>query len=232
MTYTPKTWTTSDPVAVSDLLHLDTQYSEISADLAAHVIAGHPAVYYPKTTADSYFWNAGNDGDGSGLDADTLSGLHAASISGGVASGIMFWWYPGNGAVPAGYYFCDGSNGTYDMRNRFPIGASGTLSVGSTVGNATISAEGTISIGACTLTVANIAHLHTLLDAKSANSVTVASGGFGQPCLNRAIDNPPTASAGGGGSHAHNDLAAPSTFAGDSKSLDPLFQYLVIIQKS
>ena len=232
MTYTPKTWTTSDPVAVADLQHLDTQYSEISTDLAAHVIAGHPAVYYPKTTADSYFWNAANDGAGSGLNADTLSGLHAASISGGVASGIMFWWYPGNGATPAGYYFCDGSNGTYDMRNRFPIGASGTLAVGATIGNATVTAEGTVAIGACTLTVAQIAHLHSLYDGKNATANLVQSGVMVTNCANYVDDPTPTAAAGGGGSHAHNDLAAPSTFAGDSKSLDPLFQYLTIIQKS
>jgi hypothetical protein len=227
MTYTPKAWTTGDAVAVADLLHLDTQFSEIATDLAAHVIAGHPAVYRTKADSDDVFWHAGNDGAASGLDADTLSGLHSASISGGVASGIMFWWYPGNGNVPAGYYFCDGSNGTEDMRNRYPIGASGTLAVGATVGNATVSAEGTVTIGACTLTVAQIAHAHTLLDARSANAVMVSSAAGGTPALNAALDTTPTAASGGGGSHTH-----PGTFAGDSKSLDPLFQYLTIIQKS
>ena len=229
MTYTPKTWTTSDPVAVADLLHLDSQYAAIETDLAAHVLTGHPAAYRTKTDMDSYFWNADNDGAGSSLNADTLVGLHAAEISGGVASGIMFWWYPGNGAVPAGHYFCDGSNGTYDMRNRFPVGASGTLAVGSTVGNATISAEGTVSVTATTLTVANIFHTHTLLDSRDAAHIQYENSGGYSPIAHDYTDNAnaTTNYQGTGNSHAH-----PGTFAGDAKALDPLFQYLVIIQKS
>ena len=162
------------------------------------------------------------------MNADTLGGKHAAAISGGVASGIMFWWNPQNGAVPAGYYFCDGSNGTYDMRNRFPIGASGTLAVGSTVGNATITAEGTVAVGACTLTVSQAWHAHTLPDDRDWVVPQYGLGsGANQPANTVHNDTTNTDSKGSGNSHTH-----PGTFAGDSKSLDPLFQYLVIIQKS
>ena len=226
MTYTKKTWVIGNAMAVLDLQHLETQYTEILDELAAHVPIGHPSVYRPRADMDSYFWHSGNDGSGSGLEADTLGGSHASEIMGGVPSGLMFWWYPGNGPVPDGFYFCDGNNGTYDMRSRFPVGASGTLAVGSTVGNASITPEGNIRVGGCTLTPSNIFHTHSIIDYYSASH----DQDIGAAYLHAGTTNTPTvitASVGGGSPHTH-----PGTFVGDATALDPVFRYLVIIQKS
>jgi len=229
MAYSKKVWTETDLISLSDLQHLDSQYDEIATDLAAHITAGHPTVYRPKTDMDTYFWHAGNDGAGSTLDADTLDGSHATEIVGGVDSGIMVWWYPENGDVPDGFLFCDGSSGTIDMRNRFPIGASGTISVNEEVGNSQITPVCSCTVGACTLTIPQIYHTHTLSDERDRSWATDASsGGAGPTWLNQIDDsNATTDSTGGGGSHTH-----PGSFTGDAKSLDPLFTYLVIIQKS
>lgn len=229
MTYTKKTWTETDVLTLADLEHLDGQYDEISTDLAAHIITGHPTVYRPATDMDQYFWHAENDGDGSTLDANTLDGSHAEDIVGGVASGIMVWWYPENGSVPSGFLFCDGSSGTMDMRNRFPIGASGTISVNEEIGNSQITPVCACTVGACTLTVPQVHHTHTLSDYRQQSSSGDAAAGSGGSTFTNVVDNTnaTTDSAGGGGSHTH-----PGSFTGDAKSLDPLFTYLVIIQKS
>lgn len=225
MSYTPKAWGTGDNVNLADLIHIETQYSLALDALAAHVAAGHPTVYRPISEMDSYFWHAGNDGTGSGLNVDTLEGVHASEIAGGVDPGIMCWWDPRNGAVPSGFVFCDGQNGTYDMRGRYPIGASATIPVGSTIGNSSITPVGSVTIANYALTVANIHHTHTAED--SYNYSRSIDTGYSQ-CANNVVDQTiNTSSVGGGGSHTH-----PGTFTGDAKSLDPLSQYLVIIQKA
>lgn len=72
---------------------------------------------------------------------DCVNGLNTAMPSGG----IILW----SGAIvdiPTGWYLCNGSNGTPDLRDRFVVGAGGAYAVGNTGGAASI----------------NIAHTHTI----------------------------------------------------------------------
>jgi hypothetical protein len=225
MTYEKTEWTSDTPIGVENLQKSEAQYDLFMQDFFSHVATGHPATYYTKALMESYFWYDSKDGVGSTLNADTISGVHASSISGGIPPGLMAWWNPANGAVPSGYLFCDGSSGTYDMRSRFPVGASGTNPAGTACGNSNITPEGTIAVGACTLTVPQIFHTHGLYD--SYNGTFEGWGDLVGSCASQ-INNPSiTSSVGGGGSHDH-----PGTFVGNAVSLDPLFQYLVIIQRS
>jgi hypothetical protein len=227
MAYTKTTWVSNTLISVANLQKIETQYTLFLADLETHIATGHPSLYYTKTLMDSYFWDADNDGSDSTLNADTLGGSHAAAIAGGIPSGFMGWWNPQNGAVPASWLFCDGNSGTYDIRNRFPIGASGTLAAGSAVGNSQITPEGSITVAACTLTVPQIFHIHATTDAYSWQDRKLS--GSNSPYICSSVNNETrnTSTAGGGGSHDH-----PGTFAGDAKALDPFFNYLVIIQRS
>ena len=43
-------------------------------------------------------------------------------------------WSGSIGAIPVGYYLCNGSNGTPDLRDRFVVGAGNTYAVGNTGG--------------------------------------------------------------------------------------------------
>lgn len=63
---------------------------------------------------------------------DMVDGLNTAMPTGG----IIMW----SGAVvdiPAGWYLCNGSNGTPDLRGMFVIGAGGSYAVGASGGEAT-----------------------------------------------------------------------------------------------
>ena len=225
MTYSKKIWGPAEALNLANLQHMDGQYSAIIADLATHIGEGHPSVYRPKSDMDQYFWHAGNDGHGSGLDADTLEGTEAASIVGGVDPGIMCWWYPENGPIPSGFLFCDGSNGTMDMRLKYPIGASSTISVNQAVGNSVITPLASATVGPCTLTVPNIFHTHQGEDDYNSNNDQ--DSGYSTVAKDAIEITINTSSVGGGGSHVH-----PGTFTGTQKNIDPLFTYLVIIQKS
>ena len=50
--------------------------------------------------------------------------------------GFIFYWFGPTEDIPYGWQLCDGTNGTPDLRDRFIIGAGGTLAVGSTGGAA------------------------------------------------------------------------------------------------
>jgi len=51
-----------------------------------------------------------------------------------VPSGGIIMWSGSIGSIPTGYYICDGTNGTPDLRDRFVVGAGNTYAVGNTGG--------------------------------------------------------------------------------------------------
>ena len=56
----------------------------------------------------------------------------------GIPSGFIGIWSGAANAIPSGWYLCNGSNGTPDLRNRFIVGAGSGYSVGSTGGANTV----------------------------------------------------------------------------------------------
>lgn len=63
---------------------------------------------------------------------DLVDGLDTAMPSGGI---IM--WSGSVASIPSGWYLCNGSNSTPDLRGRFVIGAGGGYNPGDTGGEAT-----------------------------------------------------------------------------------------------
>lgn len=53
-----------------------------------------------------------------------------------IPSGLIAMWSGSVGAVPSGWFLCNGSNGTPDLRDRFIIGAGISYGVGATGGSA------------------------------------------------------------------------------------------------
>jgi len=51
--------------------------------------------------------------------------------------GFIFWWWGTSETIPHGWYLCNGTCGTPDLRNKWILGAGGSYPVGSTGGSAT-----------------------------------------------------------------------------------------------
>jgi hypothetical protein len=70
---------------------------------------------------------------------DNIYGIIGVQASSGttIPAGLISIWYGSIGSVPTGWYLCDGSNGTPDLRDRFVVGAGSTYSVGGTGGSTT-----------------------------------------------------------------------------------------------
>lgn len=97
-------------------------------------------------------------------------------------SGAILLWSGSIGSIPAGYYLCNGSNGTPDLRNRFIVGAGSTYSVDGTGGSAdSIVVSHTHT---ATSAVTDPGHTHTLspsnrqvYNASVSGSAGLAGGG-------------------------------------------------------
>ena len=76
-----------------------------------------------------------------GASIQTLDNLYpilqnAPATSPAIPSGGIILWSGSTGSVPSGWYLCDGTNGTPDLRNSFIVGAGNTYAVGATGGTA------------------------------------------------------------------------------------------------
>jgi len=126
----------------------------------------------------------------------TISGISALGVSGTltatsfVGSGMLpvggiVIWSGSVGSIPSGWYLCDGTNGTPDLRNDFVIGAGGAYAVGATGGSNTIT------------TVP--AHTHTFsgtTDTQTNHTHTTNMGGSGSHTHSAVTSDP--------GNHTHN----------------------------
>jgi microcystin-dependent protein len=108
---------------------------------------------------------------------DNIYGIIGVQGSTGttIPTGMISLWYGAIGSVPTGWYLCDGSNGTPDLRDRFIIGAGSSYAVNATGG-----------VSSVTLTTSNMpAHTHTVTDpthvhAQGGTALNVASGNYVQ----------------------------------------------------
>lgn len=130
--------------------------------------------------------------------SSTSSGAGALpAINGGVPTGAIFMWSGTIASIPSGYYFCDGTNGTPDLRDMCIVGArqdSGGVAKTNVSGSLTQSGGEATH----TLTTPEIpAHTH---DINMRNS-----NGFGAVVQNSDTQNQSntvqTGTTGGGGSH-------------------------------
>lgn len=115
-----------------------------------------------------------------------------------VSAGVITMWSGSIGSIPVGWFLCDGTNGTPDLRDRFIVGAGSTYAVAATGGANTV-----------TLTQAETpAHTHGY------GPVLVVSGGS----HNHAINDP---------THTHAYTRANSPNAQNSSGRGGLTNSLV-----
>jgi hypothetical protein len=65
-----------------------------------------------------------------------IIGVANTSTGTTIPTGMISLWYGSIGSVPLGWYLCDGTNGTPDLRDKFVVGAGSTYSVAATGGAA------------------------------------------------------------------------------------------------
>jgi hypothetical protein len=99
-----------------------------------------------------------------------IIGVASTSTGTTIPTGMISLWYGSIGSVPTGWYLCDGTNGTPDLRDRFIVGAGSTYSVAATGGST--DAIVVSHTHTATSTVTDPGHFHSY-------SVVSTSGGAG-----------------------------------------------------
>jgi len=117
--------------------------------------------------------------------ADARTNLDVAQAVYSVPSGGIIMWSGSIGSIPTGWYLCDGTNGTPNLRDRFVVGAGTTYSVAATGG----SKDSVV-----------VSHTHTITDpthshAQSGTSLNIPSGNYAQAGGTNQIPYNPTSTA-------------------------------------
>ena len=82
---------------------------------------------------------------------------NAPTTSPAIPSGGIIIWSGSTGSIPAGWFLCNGANGTPDLRDRFIVGAGNTYAVNATGG----SADAIVVTHTHTATVTDPGHTHS-----------------------------------------------------------------------
>ena len=130
-----------------------------------------------------------------------------------IPSGGIIIWSGASNAIPSGWYLCNGSNGTPDLRNRFVVGAGSTYAVGATGG----SADAIV-----------VSHTHSVSDPGHNHTVGIQTKTLDQ--------NAGSASLAGAGttttSTASTGISISSTGASGTNANLPPYYALCYIQKA
>jgi hypothetical protein len=163
-------------------------------------------IAYSVTFEDSEFVNTTGDTMTGKLtiedDLDVTGTVTAGAFvgDGAVPRGLISLWYGSVSSIPTGYFLCDGTNGTPDLRNSFVRGAGSSYNPGDKGGSNT-SALSTANLPAHTHTDGNYAgstsnngaHNHTINGGGAHGHTNVAAGNH-----NHTIN--------AGGAHGHNGV--------------------------
>ena len=76
-----------------------------------------------------------NGGTGASSAAAARTNLGVPSLEFAVPSGGIIMWSGSVASIPSGWFLCNGSNGTPDLRNRFVVGAGSSYAVGASGGS-------------------------------------------------------------------------------------------------
>jgi hypothetical protein len=224
MAYTPTTWLEQMPSA-QKLTALDNLEAMYSGALDYIDAITHGERYYTDSQASSKYFSQATDGSGSGLICATLDGYSAQQIiDAGAPSGCITLWSGTIESIPTGWYLCNGSNGTPNLRDRFVVSAGNNYARGSFGGSVNATPSGTVTIGTHALTVDEIPpHTHQYYDY-----YRLSSGGAGSYYIAPSFDVLSTTIAGTSTAHGH----IGSMFTGAAGSILPSYYALCFIMRS
>jgi microcystin-dependent protein len=158
---------------------------------------------------------------------DNIYGIVGVQASSGttIPTGLISLWSGAIGSVPAGWYLCDGTNGTPDLRDKFLVGAGSTYSVNATGGTAdaiVVSHTHTASSS-----VSDPTHVHTA----TVNAGTGGGSGpvFGAQAGGPSSSNVATTNAASTGVSVSTTITSAGT-SGTNQNLPPYYALCYVMK--
>lgn len=141
-----------------------------------------------------------------------------------VPSGGIIMWSGSIASIPSGWYLCDGTNSTPDLRNRFIVGAGDSYAVDATGGSAdAIVVAHTHTFSGSTNTTG--AHTHTVAAGNSGGVDNIITTGN-----SRSNDTSYTTSSAGDHSHTFSGTTASQGSSGTGANLPPYYALAYIMK--
>jgi hypothetical protein len=152
-----------------------------------------------------------------------------------IPSGLISLWSGSVASIPSGWYLCNGSNGTPDLRNRFVVGAGSTYAVDATGGSAdAVTVSHTHTFSATTSTAGDHTHTVTVssngsddpagsLNSPTYHTATGAGGALGTPTW-------PTLANAGSHNHTISGTTASTGSSGTNANLPPYYALCYIMK--
>jgi len=174
-------------------------------------------------------------------------GVNTAGNFDAIAAGIITMWSGSIGAIPSGWFLCDGTNGTPDLRDRFIVGAGSTYAVNATGGAATVTltqAEtpahthgygpvNVVSGGSHSHGVNDPTHVHSYTRYNTTSGATPTSGdGPGSSGTTGASGTGISLVAGGAHTHGYGPTNTTSIGSSGSHENRPPYFALCYIRKA
>ena len=158
---------------------------------------------------------------------DNLYGIigTAPSPATPIPSGCILLWSGSIGSIPVGWYLCNGSNGTPDLRDRFVVGAGSTYAVDATGGSADAIVVSHNHTASSSSAVTDPGHVHAIDTRKDA-----AGGGAGEYLNYNVTKTVNTQSATTGITVATTTTVASAGTSGTGANLPPYYALCYIMK--
>jgi hypothetical protein len=116
-------------------------------------------------------------------------GTWQTASGGSLPSGLIVMWSGLRANIPGGWYLCDGTNGTPDLRARFILSVTGSEEAGGTGGSTTITHSGT-AVAQHPATATSQASAGVTKSGSTTSTVTLLAHTHDTPVLTHSVTQP------------------------------------------
>lgn len=161
---------TTDPAKIIKGTEIDNEYNAISSAISSKADVNSPSLTGTPTAPTATY--------GTNTTQVATTSFVQAGLTGLIPAGIITLWSGSIASVPTGWVFCNGANGTPDLRDRFVVGAGSSYAVGATGGANTVTLDATMipshthTVTTTGSTAASGDHTHTFSGTSSGQSVS------------------------------------------------------------
>ena len=213
---------TGNPAKVIKGTEIDSEYTAIASAISSKADSNSPTLTGTPLTPTA--------SSGTSTTQIASTAFVATAVAAAFPSGGIIIWSGSVASVPSGWYLCNGSNGTPDLRDRFVVGAGSTYAVADTGGSANAIA---VSHTHTATTASDGTHNHDVVGTKSDGYTiygadkfyTVSSGGPSQ-----YVDALKSTGIASAGSHTHTITVASAGSSGTNANLPPYYALAYIMK--
>jgi hypothetical protein len=155
---------TGNPAKVIKGAEIDAEYTAIASAISSKSDSNSPTFTGTPLTPTA--------SAGTSTTQIASTAFVATAVAAAIPSGGIIIWSGSAASIPSGWYLCNGSNSTPDLRNRFVVGAGSTYAVADTGG----SANAVVVSHTHTATVTDPGHSHTITPSSTGYNSAISSG--------------------------------------------------------